>query len=82
MISEHVNFRHSDKKPVKMTKFDEVANLTKSDRHEFTMFAVSLCNSYASYCISFDSIYRKTVFVRELLTKTNAAPIRSLSIRR
>ena len=37
MISEHAHFRHSDKKPVKMTKFDEVANFTKSDQHEFTI---------------------------------------------
>ena len=37
MISEYAHFRHSDKKPVKMTKFDEVANFTKSDRHEFTI---------------------------------------------
>ena len=57
-------------KPVKMTKFDEVANLTKSDRHEFTMFAVSLCNSYAAYCISFDGIYKKTVFLSEFLRQT------------
>ena len=65
-----------------MTKYDEVANFTKSDRHEFTMFAASLWNSFATYFTYLNGLWKKAVCLSELPKKTNTTPIRSLAIGR